>query len=347
MSVSTSLGNPFRFFQEGLSNYILEIKYIIGQKSRIFTQNPLTESDPRRYCCLKKQLNMQTNLLKGKNHMQKSIGIIGAGNMGEAFVGAVLASKLFAPSEVQVSDISSERLKFMEATYGIRTTEDNTALFRRSDIVILAVKPQQMSGILSRIAPEVESIPTAKKLVISIAAGIRIEKIEAILYAAIPMEKKNLLPIIRVMPNTPALVLKGVSGLSANRYALPEDVQTACRILAAMGTVVIFEESDLDAVTALSGSGPAYVFFLAESMIDAGIALGLSPENARVLTIGTLKGAVAMMEAGSEPPEDLRRKVTSPGGTTEAAFNVLDKNNVRQVVIDAVTAAAQRSRELS
>ncbi len=290
---------------------------------------------------------MQTNLLKGKKHMHGSIGIIGAGNMGEAFVGAMLASKLFAPSEVQVSDINNERLKFMETTYDIQTTTDNSALFRQSDIIILAVKPQQMNDILSGISPENESGPDAKKLVISIAAGIRIEKIEACLYAALSKEGKKRLPIIRVMPNTPALVLKGVSGLSANRYALPEDVQSAQRILAAMGSVVLFEESDLDAVTALSGSGPAYAFFLAESMIEAGITLGLTPENARDLTIGTLKGAVAMMEAGNEPPEELRRKVTSPGGTTEAAFKVFDKNNVRQVIIDALTAAAKRSRELS
>jgi pyrroline-5-carboxylate reductase len=279
--------------------------------------------------------------------MPLSIGIIGAGNMGEAFVGAMLAAKLFAPSEVQVSDISGERLKLMEASYGIRTTHDNAALFRRSDIVILAIKPQQMGEILSQIAPREESGPAAKKVVISIAAGIRIEKIESSLYAALSEEGKKLLPIIRVMPNTPALVLKGVSGLCANRHASPEDMEAAHRILAAMGTVIIFDESDLDAVTALSGSGPAYLFFLAESMIGAGIRLGLTPGNARDLTLGTLKGAVAMMEAGNEAPEALRRKVTSPGGTTEAAFRVFDKNNVRQVIIDAVAAAADRSRELS
>ena len=135
--------------------------------------------------------------------------------------------------------------------------------------------------------------------------------------------------------------------MSANRYASPEDIRIAHRILAAMGTVITFDESDLDAVTALSGSGPAYLFFLAESMMAAGIALGLTPENTRDLTIGTLRGAVAMLEAGSEPPEALRRKVTSPGGTTEAAFKVLDGNNVRQLMINAITAAAKRSRELS
>jgi pyrroline-5-carboxylate reductase len=267
--------------------------------------------------------------------------------MGEAFVSAVLASKLYAPSEVEVSDISNERLRFMETTYNIRTTTVNTDLFHRSDIVVLAVKPQQMGEILSGIAPENETALTTKKLVISIAAGIRIEKIEDSLYASIPEEKRCLLPIIRVMPNTPALVLKGVSGLSANRYTGTEDVQAAHRILAAMGTVVDFEESDLDAVTALSGSGPAYVFFLAESMIAAGIKLGLTSESARDLAIGTLKGAVAMMETGNDSPETLRRKVTSPGGTTEAAFKVLDGKKVRQIIIEAIATAADRSRELS
>ena len=206
---------------------------------------------------------------------------------------------------------------------------------------------QQMNEILSRIAPGPGHEPTGSKLVISIAAGIRIEKIESVLYAALPLEKRALFPIIRVMPNTPALVLKGVSGLSANRYAAAEDVQDAQSILAAMGTVTVFEEADLDTVTALSGSGPAYVFFLAESMINAGIQLGLTTENARNLTLGTLKGAIALMEARGESPEDLRRKVTSPGGTTEAAFKVLGKKGVAEIIIDAIKAAAQRSRELS
>ena len=148
------------------------------------------------------------------------------------------------------------------------------------------------------------------------------------------------------MPNTPALVLKGVSGLSGNAYASADHMETARRILAAMGAVVQFEESDLDAVTALSGSGPAYVFFLAESMQKAGLALGLSEAQSRELTIGTLEGSVALLKRG-ESPEELRRKVTSPGGTTEAAVKVLERENTQAVIIDAIRAAAQRSQELS
>jgi len=155
------------------------------------------------------------------------------------------------------------------------------------------------------------------------------------------------MPIIRVMPNTPALVLEGVSGMSANRHASAEDVETARRILSAMGSVVLFDEADLDAVTAVSGSGPAYVFYLAEAMINAGVQLGLSMENARELAVGTLKGAAALMEQRGEPPEDLRRKVTSPGGTTEAAIKVLDTDDTQAVIVKAIEAAAERSRELS
>ena len=279
--------------------------------------------------------------------MKKTIGIIGAGNMGEAFIGAVLTSKLFTKSEVWVSDVSSDRLALMETNYGVRTTLDSPVLFDRCDVVVLAVKPQQMEAVLSRVAPRAGDALERPKLVISIAAGIRIKKIEAILLAGLPPEKHGLLPIIRVMPNTPALVLEGVSGMSANRHASAEDVETARLILSAMGSVVLFDEADLDAVTAISGSGPAYVFYLAESMISAGIHLGLSMENARALTVGTLKGAVALMEQMSEPPEDLRRKVTSPGGTTEAAFKVFEKNDTQAVIVEAIKAAAKRSRELS
>jgi pyrroline-5-carboxylate reductase len=279
--------------------------------------------------------------------MKKTFGIIGAGNMAEAFVGGVLASKLFKASDVCVSDVNDQRLEFMAATYGVRTESDNAALFNGNDIIILAVKPQLMGQILSQIAPGPDHELANRKLIVSIAAGIRIEKIEAVLYESLVPEKRSLLPIIRVMPNTPALVLKGVSGMSGNRYASPEDIQNARDILSALGTVAVFDESDLDAVTALSGSGPAYVFFLAEAMIQAGVQLGLAPKDARDLAVGTIKGAAALMEARDESPELLRQNVTSPGGTTEAAFRVMDNHNTREVIIDAIQVAADRSRELS
>ena len=279
--------------------------------------------------------------------MKKTIGIIGAGNMGEAFIAAMITAKLFEKTEVWVSDVSKDRLALMETSYGVRTTIDSPVLFNRCDIVVLAVKPQQMENVLSRVAPIADDTPQSPKLVISIAAGIRIEKIEATLLGGLPPEKHSLMPIIRVMPNTPALVLEGVSGMSANRHASAEDVETARRILSAMGSVVLFDEADLDAVTAVSGSGPAYVFYLAEAMINAGVQLGLSMENARELAVGTLKGAAALMEQRGEPPEDLRRKVTSPGGTTEAAIKVLDTDDTQAVIVKAIEAAAERSRELS
>ncbi|MBA3037547.1 MAG: pyrroline-5-carboxylate reductase, partial [Desulfobacterium sp.] len=182
---------------------------------------------------------------------------------------------------------------------------------------------------------------------ISIAAGITLEKLESILYS--PLNNENIinLPIIRVMPNTPALVLAGMSGMAPNRYATSDDINTVRTILEAMGKVIEFKEDALDAVTALSGSGPAYVFYLVESMIQGGINLGLDPYDATILTIATLKGSVALLEEIDESPELLRKRVTSPGGTTEEAFKVLEKKKVKEIIAEAIAAAARRSGELS
>ncbi len=279
--------------------------------------------------------------------MSQSIGFIGAGNMGEAIIGAALTAGCYRPADITASDVSPDRLAYMAATYGIRTTTDNRRLFCQSDIIVLAVKPQQMTDTVSSIAPETAAELTGKKLVISIAAGFRMEKIEALLYDRLPAEKRQMLPIIRVMPNTPALVLQGVSGMCANGFASGKDMADATRLLSAMGSVTSFAESDLDAVTALSGSGPAYVFYLAEAMIDAGEALGLERSAARQLAVGTIKGAAALMEAKEDPPEQLRRNVTSPGGTTEAALKVFAEHHLKQVIGAGIKAAADRSRELS
>lgn len=279
--------------------------------------------------------------------MTKTIGIVGAGNMGEAFIGAIIGTGLFSSSLVQASDISQERLTAIQDAYQIQTTHDNVALFNTCDIVILAVKPQHMDDILRGIAPHIDTTTNTRKLVISIAAGIRIEKIETHLYSHLTEDRQPLMPIVRVMPNTPALVLEGVSGMSANRHTSPEDMDQARSILSAMGRVLDFNESELDAVTAMSGSGPAYIFYLAESMIDAGKQLGLTPAQSRELTIGTIKGAVALMEKSDEPPTTLRQKVTSPGGTTEAAFKVLEGQRVKHHIINAIQAAADRSEALS
>ncbi|MBW2569537.1 MAG: pyrroline-5-carboxylate reductase [Deltaproteobacteria bacterium] len=279
--------------------------------------------------------------------LNKKTGFIGAGNMGEAFVGAIIKSNLLSPSIIYVSDINEKRLAIFRSNYGISATNDNIKLFSKCDIIILAVKPQLINKVLTEITKQKDYRIADKKLIISIAAGIPLRKIEDLLYTPLDEKSRTKLPIIRVMPNTPALVLAGMSGMSANRYASVEDVNIARTILKAMGKVIEFNEDDLDAVTALSGSGPAYVFYLIESMIEGGINAGLNPNDAYTLTIATLKGSLALIEDLNESPETLRKKVTSPGGTTEAAFKILENNRVKQNIIDAIAAAALRSKELS
>lgn len=275
------------------------------------------------------------------------IGLIGGGSMGEAFIGALAKSVISDPSKIIVSDVNEERLAGLRSTYGVSVTGDNSQVFSECNVIILAVKPQQMSEVLSEISEKPGYRIAERRVIVSIAAGIPIKKIEDFLYAPLDRASMKRLPIIRVMPNTPALVSAGMSGMSANRYALDEDRAVARRILSSMGRVIEFEENDLNAVTALSGSGPAYVFYLVESMIAAGISTGLAPDDASVLTVTTLKGALALLESRSESAEQLREQVTSPGGTTEAAFRVLEKNGVKQSIIDAVSAAKHRAEELS
>jgi len=265
--------------------------------------------------------------------INKKIGFIGSGNMGEAFVGALIQTGIFSSSMIYASDISEKRLDILNKTYGISVMKDNFKLFSECEIVILAVKPQHIYQVLSQISEHEDYQIPNRKIVISIAAGIPLRKIEDLLYNSLDNESRERLPIIRVMPNTPALVLAGMSGMSPNKYAKAEDVKTIKIILEAIGKVIEFKEEDLDAVTALSGSGPAYVFYIAEAMIEGGIKVGLEPDKAAVLTVATIQGALKLMEKSSESPEILRQKVTSPGGTTEAAFKILDKNRVKQNVI--------------
>jgi len=277
----------------------------------------------------------------------RKIGFIGAGNMAEAFIGAVTRAGIIHPTMIYASDVNSDRLNMLKKTYDISVMDDNYKIFSTCDIIVLAIKPQQMADVLSQITSRNEYGIERRKIVISIAAGITLGKLESFLYAPLAREASDKLPLIRVMPNTPALVLAGMSGMSANRNAVPDDINTARTILEAMGKVIEFKEEDLDAVTALSGSGPAYVFYLAESMIQGGIDMGLDPYDAAILVVTTLKGSATLIEEMGESPELLRRRVTSPGGTTEEAFKVLEKKKVKDTIIEAIAAAARRSKELS
>lgn len=278
----------------------------------------------------------------------RPVGFIGAGNMAEAMIGALLQAGLLQPGEVQASDVSVERLRDLQDRYGIETMTDNSRLFAACKTVVLSIKPQQMQTVLQGIVAGggTKGIET-RKLVVSIAAGVRLQALEDALYNQLPEDACRQMPIVRVMPNTPALVQSGTSGMSPNRFAAASDLGVATRIFEAMGTVFTFPESALDAVTAVSGSGPAYVFYLIEAMIDGGVQAGLSRAEAGDLALSTVKGAALLMAARKEDPRILREKVTSPGGTTEAAVNVLDARGVKGAIVSAICAAARRSEELS
>ena len=279
--------------------------------------------------------------------LDKKIGLIGAGNMGEAIINGLTKSGLCKSAQIWASDVRGARLRQLKETYAINTTEENAELFDQVDIVILAVKPQHMDEILQALAGTFPNTIKGVKLFISIAAGFPMKRIEGHLYAPLDENSKGLLPIVRVMPNTPALVLAGMAGMSGNRYAKEADLSQARTILEAIGKVIEFEEEDLDAVTALSGSGPAYIFYVIESLVEAGAGLGLRPSHALKLTLETIKGSVRLLEETGEAAASLRKKVTSRGGTTEAALGVLESHRVKKHLMEAVRAAAQRSVELS
>ena len=279
--------------------------------------------------------------------LDKKVGFIGAGNMGEAMINGLIKSALCEPGQIWASDVRVARLRQLKDTYQIHATEDNIAVFEQADVVVLAVKPQHMDGVLNHLSRTFPRTIKGVKLIISIAAGFPIARIERHLYRDLDESSKGLLPIVRVMPNTPALVLAGMAAMSGNPYAGALDLNQARDLLAAVGRVIEFEEKDLDAVTALSGSGPAYVFYVIEALVEAGAGLGLRPSHALELTLETIKGSVKLLEETGEAPVSLRKKVTSKGGTTEAALNVLDRHGVKGHLMDAIRAAAQRSKALS
>lgn len=267
----------------------------------------------------------------------KTIGFIGGGNMAQALIEGVLNARLVESANVWVSDVRPERLTELKARYGVSTTSDNKEVVQRAGTIILSIKPQMMDNVLNDIACSAEP----DKLFISIAAGITTDRIR---------RQIGNVQIIRVMPNTPALVGAGASGIFA-ASASKSAADAAVEIFASVGKAVIVDREDLiDSVTALSGSGPAYFFLLMEEMIRAGVELGLDEKTAAELTIQTAKGAALLAQsaqASGEAPAQLRRKVTSPGGTTEAAIKTFISRGFSAIIMDALTAARNRGRELS
>lgn len=264
-----------------------------------------------------------------------SIVFLGAGNMAEALVKGIVDSGLAAPDSLCLTDIRAERLEQMRDQYGVRGTQDNTAAVRAADVVLLCVKPQQMQEVLTPLRGL-----NSGALWVSIAAGVTTSAIEK----ALGGEAR----VVRVMPNTPALVRKGAAGIAKGAFATGQDIEMVCELMESVGICEVVEEEDLHAVTALSGSGPAYVFYLVESLLAAAAELGLEPGAARRLAVQTVIGAGELLAAESETePGVLRERVTSKGGTTAAALAAFEAGGVGAGLRQGVLAAAARSRELA
>lgn len=262
-----------------------------------------------------------------------NILFIGGGNMAAAIIGGLIG-KGWAPSSLHAVDVLPEALSRLEKQFGIRTSADAKTAAASTDCVVLAVKPQQMQQVATALAPALRG-----QLVISIAAGIRAGDLARWLGPATQ--------VVRAMPNTPALVAAGITGLYAMPGVSSTQRQDVENILAAVGsTFWVDSEKDLDAVTAVSGSGPAYVFYFIEALEQAGRELGLSPEIARQSALETFAGAIKLAIADNTDPATLRARVTSKGGTTERAIGVLDEAAVKAAFIRAVRAAAERAVEM-
>jgi pyrroline-5-carboxylate reductase len=263
-----------------------------------------------------------------------TVGFIGGGNMGEALIKGLLGASLVPASAIHATDVRLERLKELDRLYGIQVSSSNADLVRHSDIVILAVKPQIMDSVLKEIAPAV----TRKKLLISVAAGVSTAKIRTVLHKDARL--------IRVMPNTPALVLEGVTAIAKADNLEPDDLDTAGEIFSAVGRVVVLDETLMDAVTGLSGSGPAYVAVVIESLADGGVRMGLDRITAMTLATQTVLGAAKLLLETGMHPGALKDMVSSPGGTSIAGIAALEEGGIRTTFIKAVEKATERSREL-
>ena len=265
---------------------------------------------------------------------QAQVGFIGGGNMGEALIKGLIAASLLKPQQINVFEVIPERLKYLQATYGVRQRSSIADLASASTIIVLAVKPQTMSGVLAEIHPHLSHRP----LIISIAAGVPLSAL------AKPLPEG--LPLIRVMPNTPALVQEGASALSRGSHTTEEQMRQALALFRAVGKAVEVDEKSMDTVTGLSGSGPGYILLLLESFIDAGVLMGLPRPIARELVLQTVAGTVKMVQETGKHPAELKDLVTSPGGTTIRGLTVLEEQGVRGAIMRAVEAATLRSREL-
>lgn len=262
------------------------------------------------------------------------IVFLGAGNMAEALVAGIVKGNLSTPEFVLATDISPARLDILKDRYEIQVGDQNLDAVLWADIIILCVKPQIINNVLA----EIQSSLSEKQLVISVAAGVSISRIQDTIGQSIPL--------VRAMPNTPAVIQEGVTALAGCRGLSLEQLSVAQKIFESVGQVVVVDETLMDAVTGLSGSGPAYVYLAIEALIDGGVRVGLPRTIAHVLAVQTVLGAAKMVKETNEHPALLKDRVTSPGGTTIAGVQRLEEGGLRATLIDAVEAATHRSREL-
>lgn len=265
--------------------------------------------------------------------LMHTVGFVGGGQMAEALIGGMLSAKLCGPDSIRVADPAAGRRDHLKKQFGIQVGGSNREVAAWGDLVVLAVKPQVLNEVLKEIADEL-----AKSLVVSIVAGVPISRVtEACGRRA---------RVIRAMPNTPALVQEGVTALAIDVGVQEQDVAGVCRIFEAVGKVVRVEERLMDAVTGLSGSGPAYVFLAIEALIDGGVKMGLPRDVAGVLAAQTVLGAARMVLETGQHPACLKDQVASPGGTTITGLHCLEQGGLRATLIKAVEAATKRSQEL-
>jgi pyrroline-5-carboxylate reductase len=262
------------------------------------------------------------------------VAVLGGGVMGEAIVAAVLRAGVDV-DDLAVSEPSAARATVLAERYGVRAADGAAKVTRSADVVVVALKPKDVAGVLEQVGPALRE----GAVVVSVAAGLPLSYYESRLPEGTP--------VVRVMPNTPAVIGQGAGALCGGGAAAPDHLDLVERLLAATGLLVRVEEKDMDAVTAISGSGPAYVFYLVDALAEAGVLLGLTRAQALQLATATFRGATALLEDSGDHPVVLRERVSSPGGTTVAGLRELDAHGVRAAVMAAAEAARDRSRELA
>ena len=267
--------------------------------------------------------------------MNKKIAILGGGRIGEALLSGLLSSGWREASEIVITNRGAERVAELHESYGVEATADNAAAIAGAGVVVVAVKPQDIDALLAEIGVHL----TPEQTVVSVAAAIPTAYIEERIADGVP--------VVRAMPNAPATVHEGMAGICAGSHAGDDQLALAEELLSHLGRVVRVPETWMDAITAVSGSGPAYFALLAEAMIEAGILLGLSREISTTLVVQTMFGTAKQLRDQGMHPVELRESVTSPGGTTIAAIRELEQAGVRAAFLNAIQAAMDRARELA